>query len=357
MLVWDDRARSFDLICHAEVIGDELWIQFIDNGTGFSEDDLKYAGKRWFPTKKREQFHDSENEGTWLWGTSTWLREYGARLDIANRKDKRGAVISIVVPLNLTFSLIAQSAHIRPGYTVEEVVEEVTALLNTEVINQFDKRKAQRGDPDGGFDWFHKGTQALWIEELKHYCDYLSSLEKNLELHLFRTKIHRDLIFDKVKIVPLKTAYSSSVIVHGSLYHLIATNDPVNIAVSYIYKRTEGTLEKKFQAVNDFLEFKRIQLGYPIQIEQFKDIKLAADPDVNNNDIKIDFAQAGVADNAKHRKGGIDFAQSNLDMQIKRDGNGVVLPLNQQNLENIHIQGLVPVILKIEPASMAQFFR
>ncbi|MBF0594488.1 MAG: hypothetical protein HQL22_05935, partial [Candidatus Omnitrophica bacterium] len=42
-------------------------------------------------------------------------------------------------------------------------------------------------------------------------------------------------------------------------------------------------------------------------------------------------------------KGGIDFAQSNLDMQIKRDGAGVPLPVSQQNLDNIRIDGLVPV--------------
>ena len=50
-------------------------------------------------------------------------------------------------------------------------------------------------------------------------------------------------------------------------------------------------------------------------------------------------------DNAMN--GGIDFAQSNLDMQIKRDGAGVPLPVSQQNLENIRINGLVPVILEI----------
>ncbi|NTV29035.1 MAG: hypothetical protein HGA80_03025 [Candidatus Omnitrophica bacterium] len=50
-------------------------------------------------------------------------------------------------------------------------------------------------------------------------------------------------------------------------------------------------------------------------------------------------------------KGGIDFAQSNLDMQIKRDGKGVPLPVGQQDLENIHIDGLVPVILNIIPAA------
>nr|CAX68910.1 Hypothetical protein JG1_0240 [uncultured bacterium] len=53
--------------------------------------------------------------------------------------------------------------------------------------------------------------------------------------------------------------------------------------------------------------------------------------------------------------GGIDFAQSNLDLLIKRDGNGVPLPVSQQNLDAIHLVGLVPVILKIQPASEALF--
>ena len=55
-------------------------------------------------------------------------------------------------------------------------------------------------------------------------------------------------------------------------------------------------------------------------------------------------------------KGGIDFAQSNLDMQIKRDGNGVPLPVSQQDLDNIRIDGLVPVILDIKPAASVSLF-
>ena len=50
------------------------------------------------------------------------------------------------------------------------------------------------------------------------------------------------------------------------------------------------------------------------------------------------------------RKGGIDFNAANLNLQIKRDGKGVPLPISQQNLENIRIDGLVPVILEIKPA-------
>ena len=54
--------------------------------------------------------------------------------------------------------------------------------------------------------------------------------------------------------------------------------------------------------------------------------------------------------------GGIDFSASNLDMQIKRDGAGVPLPMSQQDLDNMHIEGLVPVILNIRPAAGLPLF-
>jgi len=49
--------------------------------------------------------------------------------------------------------------------------------------------------------------------------------------------------------------------------------------------------------------------------------------------------------------GGIDMNSANLNLQIKRDGNGVPLPVSQRDLENIHIDGLVPVILDIRSAA------
>ncbi|MFH0754127.1 MAG: MBL fold metallo-hydrolase [Candidatus Omnitrophota bacterium] len=54
--------------------------------------------------------------------------------------------------------------------------------------------------------------------------------------------------------------------------------------------------------------------------------------------------------------GGIDMNAANLDLQIKRNGNGVLLPVGQQNFENIHIEGLVPVILDIKPAMTMSLF-
>ena len=60
--------------------------------------------------------------------------------------------------------------------------------------------------------------------------------------------------------------------------------------------------------------------------------------------------KAAVA-NAPTPLGGIDMDAANLKMQIRRDGKGAPLPLPQQDLEHINLDGLVPVILKITPAT------
>ena len=49
--------------------------------------------------------------------------------------------------------------------------------------------------------------------------------------------------------------------------------------------------------------------------------------------------------------GGIDFNAANLNLQIKRDGKGVPLPISRQDLENIKINGLIPIIIDIRPAT------
>jgi len=49
--------------------------------------------------------------------------------------------------------------------------------------------------------------------------------------------------------------------------------------------------------------------------------------------------------------GGIDFDPTNLNLEIKRNGKGVPLPLPQQNLEQINIEGLYPVIINIMPVN------
>ena len=55
--------------------------------------------------------------------------------------------------------------------------------------------------------------------------------------------------------------------------------------------------------------------------------------------------------------GGIDLNSANLAMLIKRDGKGIVLPLDQQDLARLsNIEGLDPVILSIKPASQTPLF-
>jgi len=54
--------------------------------------------------------------------------------------------------------------------------------------------------------------------------------------------------------------------------------------------------------------------------------------------------------------GGIDLNAAHLNLQIKRDGQGVPLPINQQDLENIKIEGLIPVIISIKPATSVSIF-
>jgi len=55
--------------------------------------------------------------------------------------------------------------------------------------------------------------------------------------------------------------------------------------------------------------------------------------------------------------GGIDMNSANLNLRIRRDGNGVPLPASQQDLAQLsNIEGLVPDILSIEPASQTPLF-
>lgn len=49
--------------------------------------------------------------------------------------------------------------------------------------------------------------------------------------------------------------------------------------------------------------------------------------------------------------GGIDFNEDLLDLQIKRDTNGVPLPLNLQPIKSMKIDGFIPVIINIQPVT------
>ena len=64
-----------------------------------------------------------------------------------------------------------------------------------------------------------------------------------------------------------------------------------------------------------------------------------------------DGASLSPAAQGVQRPGGIDLNPALLDLQIKRDANFVPLPLPQQPLQQMHIEGFIPVIINITPVT------
>jgi hypothetical protein len=62
------------------------------------------------------------------------------------------------------------------------------------------------------------------------------------------------------------------------------------------------------------------------------------------------FATAALDADSKSL-GGIDIGNIKSKLQIKRDGNGIALPVQLQDIENINIDGFVPHIIEILPAA------
>ena len=50
--------------------------------------------------------------------------------------------------------------------------------------------------------------------------------------------------------------------------------------------------------------------------------------------------------------GGIDLNPNLLDLQIERDGNGIPLPVVDQPIETMNIEGFIPVIINVVPVSL-----
>jgi len=72
---------------------------------------------------------------------------------------------------------------------------------------------------------------------------------------------------------------------------------------------------------------------------------------IDTSDLAMRAALEDVGDEAMMPEtvGGIDFNPDLLDLQIRRDVNGTPLPLPQQPIHNINIDGFIPVIINISP--------
>ena len=65
--------------------------------------------------------------------------------------------------------------------------------------------------------------------------------------------------------------------------------------------------------------------------------------------------QAALVAPQRSSPGGIDFNPKLLDLQIKRNGKGIPLPLNQQPILKMNIQGFFPIIINITPINVPLF--
>jgi len=63
--------------------------------------------------------------------------------------------------------------------------------------------------------------------------------------------------------------------------------------------------------------------------------------------------ELAAASDASQEVGGIALNAKLMDLQIKRDSHGVPLPISQQPLDRINIQGFVPQIISIQPVDLS----
>jgi hypothetical protein len=70
-------------------------------------------------------------------------------------------------------------------------------------------------------------------------------------------------------------------------------------------------------------------------------------------DDRIEITDQAVLNTVKDNEvGGIDLNPQLFDLQIKRDGKGVPLPVHQQPLNTIRIEGFLPVIIDFKPVPL-----
>ena len=140
---------------------------------------------------------------------------------------------------------------------------------------------------------------------------------------------------------------------------------------NFLKKQTYGTAEDILLGLKNYL----LNLGIPFNFsngvlestmlkdtsEGGKELDSEKAPELANKiadeissqygDLAMKTNPSPKVDKASVTPGGIDLNGANLNLQIKRDGRGVPLPLNQQDMAQLNnIEGFVPEIIEIKPA-------
>ena len=154
-----------------------------------------------------------------------------------------------------------------------------------------------------------------------------------------------------------------TVTLEETIAHLKAQGIEVDLNIANVNRREQGihpVTNKPLQEMNlrDALKegidvfvtdrTKKLELLDEILVYGDPDIKLWRDLAIR----KLDFAMLPEQVGAK-TPGGIALNAKMMDLQIKRDGAGAPLPISQQPLDKINIQGFVPQIISIQPVDLA----
>ena len=124
-------------------------------------------------------------------------------------------------------------------------------------------------------------------------------------------------------------------------------SDAVNMLVDAERRRIETSLNIPSRDVK-LQRVQQAQVNHIIkEVMLFRDVERDfRSPDRAVFAIQNQFDQQ---DRARDAVGGIDLNPAMLSLQIRRDGNGIPLPIEEQPLENMEIRGFVPVIINITP--------
>lgn len=152
----------------------------------------------------------------------------------------------------------------------------------------------------------------------------------------------------------------------------IAANGGLDLLPQEVKARVEeaqsaSSGKELWEALVDVLSFDEIKAGlravnqskqknvklYELLRQQLDVYGVYGNKEASNAGAAVDAALlAGNPVDSIQNVGGINFNPAMLNLQIKRDGNGIPLPLEQQPIYEMNIEGFIPVIINVTPVNL-----
>ncbi len=187
--------------------------------------------------------------------------------------------------------------------------------------------------------------QVFWADKVREHIKELTLKKEELEDMLSNDEMDRWFRSDELKKIES---------LNDSLYYSKIEGEKHGIAWKKIEEKDK--LEEKIKRLrrgvvqNDDVE-KEIE-KIEKQIEVISGVAYKINPDramMGQKEVVV------LEDEAVKKPGGINLDAAMLDLQIKRDGNGVPLPLDMQDADlGMRVEGVLPVILRIMPINVIQ---